>query len=103
VAQGGQFEIVNARLFESEVMPQYFRTRNASSFKRLMRMYGFRKAHGRWIEGTFEHELFHRDYPEMASTIQRTERPGEETGVATAGAGAAAAAAATSSPSKKEN
>ena len=76
ISDGSQFEIVNTQLFESEIVPRYFRARSASSIKRLMRMYGFRKISGTWLEGRFEHEYFHRDYPEMVENMERIETTG---------------------------
>ena len=70
---GDRFQVLNSTQFE-QLLPEYFRTRNASSFKRLLRMYGFRKTNGTWVCGTFEHPLFHRDHPEWCTQMQRIER-----------------------------
>ena len=68
---GTKFEILNAQAFENEVLPQYFRHNRINSFKRLLRMYAFRRIQGTWMEGMFEHPLFHRDHPDWCKQIQR--------------------------------
>ena len=45
---GKQFEICSTSAFETDVLPLYFRHGNISSFKRLMRMYDFRRTRGTW-------------------------------------------------------
>jgi hypothetical protein len=71
---GSQFQILNTRAYEEELLPRYFRHNRISSFKRLLRMYQFKRDHGTWMEGTFSHPLFHRDYPELCKQIQRIEQ-----------------------------
>ena len=76
---GSKFEVVKSKDFEEQLLPNYFRTKQASSFKRLLRMYGFCKVQGTWLQGTFEHPLFHRDYPEIAKQMERVEPTGNDT------------------------
>ena len=68
---GLQFQILDTAAFETEVLPAYFRHGHISSFKRLLRMYGFRRTQGTWEEGTFEHEKFQREAPELCKEITR--------------------------------
>lgn len=46
-ADGSKFQIVNTSAFEEEVLPHYFRHNRISSFKRLLRMYAFRRIQGK--------------------------------------------------------
>lgn len=68
---GLKFTILETKPFEQEILPLYFRHNNINSFKRLLRMYQFKKLHGTWMQGTFEHPLFHRDHPEWAKHMDR--------------------------------
>mmetsp|Transcript_4962 Transcript_4962/g.9453 ORF Transcript_4962/g.9453 Transcript_4962/m.9453 type:complete len:421 (+) Transcript_4962:35-1297(+) len=70
---GSRFQILNTAAFEEELLPNYFRHNHISSFKRLLRMYSFRRIQGTWMEGIFEHPLFHRDHPELCKQMQRVE------------------------------
>jgi hypothetical protein len=71
---GSQFQILNTHAFEEELLPRYFRHNRISSFKRLLRMYQFKRDEGTWMEGTFSHPLFHRDRPELCKQIRRIEQ-----------------------------
>eukprot|EP00977_Amphora_coffeiformis_P022966 scaffold11998_cov174-Amphora_coffeaeformis.AAC.18 len=77
---GARFEVLHTKNFEAEVLPHYFRHNKATSFKRVLRMYGFSRVKGTWLQGTFEHPLFHRNFPEMCKQIQRIESPGAMNG-----------------------
>eukprot|EP00977_Amphora_coffeiformis_P010543 scaffold2482_cov166-Amphora_coffeaeformis.AAC.9 len=68
---GLQFQILDTAAFETEILPVYFRHGHISSFKRLLRMYCFRRTQGTWEEGTFEHEKFQRDAPDLCKEITR--------------------------------
>lgn len=68
---GTQFQILATRPFEEEILPNYFRHGSISSFKRLLRMYSFRRTQGTWMEGTFEHPLFQLDAPELCKQMER--------------------------------
>ena len=73
---GARFEVLHTKNFEAEILPHYFRHNKATSFKRVLRMYGFSRVKGTWLQGTFEHPLFHRDFSEMCKQMQRIESPG---------------------------
>mmetsp|Transcript_4153 Transcript_4153/g.8377 ORF Transcript_4153/g.8377 Transcript_4153/m.8377 type:complete len:398 (-) Transcript_4153:61-1254(-) len=68
---GTRFQILHTKLFEDEILPHYFRHNRISSFKRLLRMYGFRRVDGTWMQGTFEHPLFRRDNPGLCKRMER--------------------------------
>lgn len=70
---GTMFQILNAKEFK-KLLPEYFRHSNISSFKRLLRMYGFKRVQGTWSEGTFWHPKFRRDEPDECKEIERVER-----------------------------
>jgi hypothetical protein len=73
-SDGRFFQILSTKGFEDEILAQYFRHNKITSFKRLLHMYGFRRVQGTWNEGTFEHELFRRDEPELCKGMERIER-----------------------------
>lgn len=77
---GASFEVLHTKNFEAEILPHYFRHNKATSFKRVLRMYGFSRVKGTWLQGTFEHPLFHRNFPEMCKQMQRLESPGAAEG-----------------------
>ena len=74
---GRRFQILHTKMFEDEILPNYFRHKSISSFKRLLRMYGFRRIEGTWMQGTFEHELFMRDAPELCKHMDRVNSKNE--------------------------
>mmetsp|Transcript_14480 Transcript_14480/g.27569 ORF Transcript_14480/g.27569 Transcript_14480/m.27569 type:complete len:412 (-) Transcript_14480:26-1261(-) len=71
---GSKFQILSTAGFEGQILSNYFRHNKITSFKRLLHLYGFRRIQGTWNAGTFEHEKFHRDYPDLCRTIERVER-----------------------------
>lgn len=46
-SNGKRFEILQTKSFENEILPHYFRHNRISSFKRLLRMYGFKRVEGK--------------------------------------------------------
>ncbi|GKY94851.1 sequence-specific DNA binding [Mayamaea pseudoterrestris] len=63
--------------FIDEIVPQYFRHKSMSSFRRQLSMYGFhRNTKGPEI-GAYQHALFQRDHPEWAERIMRVSRQSE--------------------------
>jgi hypothetical protein len=79
---GDNFVVKNVDQFAKEVLPQYFKHSNFSSFARQLNFYGFRKLKAEPIltadfdEKTatyvrFFHEHFHRDKPDLLVHIKR--------------------------------
>ena len=68
---GTMFSILDTAAFEKEILPKYFRHNNINSFKRLLRMYQFKKVNGTWMAGTFEHPCFIRSRPELCKHMDR--------------------------------
>ena len=73
-ADGARFQILHTKSFEDEILPRYFRHNRISSFKRLLRMYGFKRIDGTWMQGTFEHPLFNRDNIGLCKHMERVGR-----------------------------
>ena len=69
VNDGNAFEIMNLPIFISEILPEYFKHSNLSSFIRQLNMYDFHKLPG---EGYFfSHPLFKRNNEDLLSQIHR--------------------------------
>jgi hypothetical protein len=71
LADGTGFEIRNMTDFVKEIIPQYFRHRKLTSFRRQLSMYGFRRDVTMRESSCYAHELFHRDHPEKCKEIKR--------------------------------
>ncbi|KAI7885120.1 winged helix DNA-binding domain-containing protein [Lichtheimia hyalospora FSU 10163] len=78
---GTSFLITNSKAFSRQVLPEYFKHGNFSSFVRQLNMYGFRKINKapRIKRGVasqeeiweFSHPKFQRDWPDMLWEIKR--------------------------------
>lgn len=62
---GTEFNIKNPIRFTDEVLPQFFRHNNFSSFIRQLNMYDFHKYKGSDSETIFKHPLFRRNEPSL--------------------------------------
>lgn len=87
---GDNFVVKNVDQFAKEVLPQYFKHSNFSSFARQLNFYGFRKLKAEPIltadfdEKTatyvrFFHEHFHRDKPDLLGRIKRATKSDPQT------------------------
>ena len=72
VAQGTAFQIHDARIFETEIMPLYFSSTRMSSFQRQLNIYGFERIERGPYRGAYRHESFCRGKPELLNKIRRT-------------------------------
>jgi len=73
-SDGAMFQILNTKGFEEQVLPKYFRHGRIDSFKRLLRMYGWQRVEGTWMQGVFKHPMFRRDAPELCLHMERKEK-----------------------------
>lgn len=77
---GESFVIKDAVAFSTQVIPQFFRHNNFSSFVRQLNFYGFRKVRTDHIFNSqeevkyweFKHECFKRGHPELMGKIKRS-------------------------------
>lgn len=71
---GASFVIADMQRFERDVLPQYFAHRKFSSFQRQLNLYSFRRVDpGDAFEpaGSYAHDAFRRDEPELLSGVRR--------------------------------
>jgi hypothetical protein len=68
---GKAFKVHDRERFVKEIVPQYFRQKKISSFRRQLSMYGFDRIPRGPEEGSYQHKLFHRDRPDWAAQIVR--------------------------------
>lgn len=69
-SSGHSFSIADPTAFTKEVLPQFFKHKNLSSFIRQLNVYGFQKSRGA-ASHEFSHPLFVRDRPELISEMKR--------------------------------
>lgn len=71
-SSGQAIFIHRAEALSQEFIPRFFRHSSIQSFKRQMRMYGFRKVTQGPEAGSFAHKLFIRGRPDLAKEIRRS-------------------------------
>ncbi|KAG7348096.1 HSF-type DNA-binding protein [Nitzschia inconspicua] len=66
LSNGAAFTVTDQDEFESKIMPQYFKPMSYSTFRRELKLLGFKPAaSGTSMTKTMFHSLFHRDFPEL--------------------------------------
>lgn len=68
---GKAFEIHRTDEFLQEIIPEFFRHKSISSFRRQLSMYGFRRVKDGPDHGAYSHELFRRGRPELCRQMKR--------------------------------
>jgi HSF-type DNA-binding len=69
---GLAFEIHRVDEFISDVIPDFFRHKSISSFRRQLSMYGFKRVKDNGPDhGAYQHELFRRDDPLLCRQMKR--------------------------------
>lgn len=72
VANGRAFAIHKPERFFKEIVPQYFRHKRLSSFKRQLNLYGFELISSGPARGAYYHKLFIEGKPELCATMRRS-------------------------------
>jgi HSF-type DNA-binding len=70
-SDGKSFQIHKPDRFFKEIMPNYFRQNRLSSFKRQLNLYGFDLISVGALRGSYRHENFLRDKPELCRLMRR--------------------------------
>eukprot|EP00518_Triparma_eleuthera_P013517 CAMPEP_0182475548 /NCGR_PEP_ID=MMETSP1319-20130603/27568_1 /TAXON_ID=172717 /ORGANISM="Bolidomonas pacifica, Strain RCC208" /LENGTH=276 /DNA_ID=CAMNT_0024676547 /DNA_START=8 /DNA_END=838 /DNA_ORIENTATION=+ len=94
-ADGVSFTINNIQRLTAEILSQYFRHNNFSSFQRQLHYFQFRKESRLW---KYSHPLFQRDRPELMSLMKRQSKSTKPKGSGKGGASSASPSS-SSSPS----
>lgn len=68
---GEAFRILDVLRFRELILPQYFKHKQMSSFRRQLDLYGFKRDWSDGGEGTYAHPSFLRGKPELLSQISR--------------------------------
>ena len=68
---GKEFSVHKPAALESEILPNYFRHNQLSSFRRLLNMYGFLRLQDGAEGGTFRHPSFLKDRPDLCKDLDR--------------------------------
>lgn len=71
-ANGRAFTIHKPERFFKEIVPQYFRHKRLSSFKRQLNLYGFELISSGPYRGSYYHKLFVKGRPELCITMRRS-------------------------------
>jgi hypothetical protein len=70
-SDGTAFQIHKPDRFFNEIMPNYFRQSRLSSFKRQLNLYGFDLISIGPLRGSYRHEQFLREKPELCRLMRR--------------------------------
>lgn len=62
---GRAFIVLNVRKFEKQVLPRYFKTTQAKSFRKQLSLWGFKRITKGPDAGAYYHQLFLRGKPEL--------------------------------------
>ncbi|GMH90718.1 hypothetical protein TL16_g11849 [Triparma laevis f. inornata] len=73
---GISFAVRNRERFINEVLPLYFRHNNITSFFRQLNLYNFQRSVKGADVGSYQHDLFLRDRPELIKLMKRTKTKG---------------------------
>lgn len=68
---GKSFIIKEMETFVTNILMKYFRHQKYSSFQRQLNLYGFRKVQKGTDVGSYAHECFIRDQPELLTKVRR--------------------------------
>jgi hypothetical protein len=72
VANGRAFMMHQPEKFFKEIIPQYFRHKRLSSFKRQLNLYGFELITTGPARGGYYHKYFVKDSPELLRKMRRS-------------------------------
>ncbi|GMI02318.1 hypothetical protein TrVE_jg14146 [Triparma verrucosa] len=75
-AMGTSFAVRNRDRFINEVLPLYFRHNNITSFFRQLNLYNFQRSLKGIDVGSYQHDLFLMDRPELIKLMKRTKTKG---------------------------
>ncbi|GAX27986.1 hypothetical protein FisN_16Lh320 [Fistulifera solaris] len=68
---GSGFQVHDRNLLEKEILPNFFRQTKYTSFQRQLNIYGFTRITTGPRKGSYCHDLFIRNMPELAQQIPR--------------------------------
>jgi len=71
VRDGAAFEVRCPKLFETEILPRFFRHSRFQSFVRQLNFYAFKKISRERSCWVYSHEYFQRDKPELLDMLRR--------------------------------
>ena len=71
VRDGAAFEVRCPKLFETEILPKFFRHSRFQSFVRQLNFYAFKKISRERSSWVYSHEYFQREKPELLDLLRR--------------------------------